>query len=149
MWGRQLLGQWCDPRVFSLGIIQMPVPRTPFHVCNIALGQYCIGTSSSQVHSFLSVAFSTNCCAIVTFFAHSTFSSLGDSPSHSSWESRVMVSLVVPIGQSICGLIALKKGYPRMRLSSPISVTRNRWFTIICLLFIVRSAVSVTPPNRF
>ncbi len=66
---------------------------------------YCVGTSSCHVHSFLSVALSANCCAIVTFFAHLTLSNLGNLSSHSLWENRVMVSLVMPIGQSICRLI--------------------------------------------
>ena len=60
-----------------------------------------------------------------------------------------MLPLIVPVIQLTVGLAASRNGYPRIRSSSLIFATRNRWRVAYSPNCIMKFAVCVTPPIRF
>jgi hypothetical protein len=92
---------------------------------------YCLGTSSSQVHSLLSVASSVSCWVMVVFFIVAMICCIQGECISGMGIGHISVSVstpcTLPIGQSTIGLAASKKGYPKIMLSSPMSATKNLW----------------------
>src|SRR6266478_6451815 len=104
----------------------------------------CSGTSSSQLLFFFSVAASASCCATIVFPRRVLIQELSSIIPFSS-----TIPSIVPFVQSILGLVPLKKGYPRMILSSPMLAIRNLWQVSFPWYLTLKVVVCVTAPALF
>src|SRR6266403_649616 len=104
----------------------------------------CSGTSSLQLLFFFSVAASASCCTTVVFPRRVLIQELSLIVPFSS-----TIPSIVPFVQSILGLAPSKRGYPRMMLSSPMSVIRNLWQVSFPWYLTLKVVVCVTAPALF
>jgi len=136
---------------------------------------YCAGTSSCQgLSPFFSLASIANCCAMVFFrmvkcchtsspashpgrdrtqrgiplFCRGVPFFGGDHLSVSSVDSVVVLASVAS-DQLIMGAQASRKGYPRMKLSGPISAMKKTCVVLVPRWLVMRSTASVIFPALF